>query len=464
MKLLEIAVETDYHKKIEGIFVHIHSDTTKSRRSCLSDEAAMSQSDQTRRQALAFGVITQFVGTTLYGVSSFALSIVILRETGSLWAYAGNSFAAAAITAFFGPVAGIAVDSVGRTKVVSIAALANVALASLALFADGFSQASILFSFLLTAACCVLTSCSAIVSISLPRLLASTVDRVGSHLNSIQISEQCARIISPFFLFLFYPISFREIGFTVTFLSFFLLLAALGCQRGIGALERRATTAAETEKVDTRPSLSNMVNYIAKDRVLRVLAVYLAISTACVELAATGLTPVAISFSSEAMLGLSFTMANVAAVCGSIAAKGLTNLWNKRFALKIFLCIEAIGGVLIAVESQTDSIVIFTTALAAGFFILPASLIAAQVAWLGDAPKTQQGILSGLERTSSWSLVPLAYLVGPLLVPPTDYGSGAFAVETFRTIVLVAAILLILSSLLAWILMVSPAPQRNATN
>lgn len=424
----------------------------------------MSQSEQVRRQGLVFGIVTQFVGTTLYGVSSFALSIVILRETGSLWAYAGNAFAAAAITAFFGPVAGIAVDSIGRARVVGIAALATAALASLALLAEGLNQASLLFSFLLTAVCCVLTSCSAIVSISLPRLLANTADRVGGHLNSIQISEQCARIVSPLLLFVFYPISFREIGWTITLLSFFLLLATLWRRREIGTLEGWAAGATEAEKIIPRPNLSQMLEYIKKDRILRLLAIYLAVSTACVELAATGLTPVAISFSSEAMLGLSFAIANVAAVCGSIAAKGLANCWNKRFALKTFLFIEAIGGVLIAIESQTESLVIFTVALASGFFILPASLIAAQVAWLGDAPKSQQGILSGLERTSSWILVPFAYLVGPLLVPPAEYGSGAFAVETFRAIVLAAAILLFLSSALAWMLMLPRVPQRNAAN
>lgn len=423
----------------------------------------MTRPDTAHRQELAFGLVTQFVGTTLYGVSSFTLSIVILRETGSLWAYAGNAFSAAAITALFGPVAGMAVDTIGRAKVVGMVALANVALSGLALFAGGFGHAPTFYAFLLTVFCCLLTSCSAVVAVSLPGLLADTPGGVGGRLNSIQISEQVARVVSPLLLLAFYPISFQEIGLVIAVLSLTLLIATLFCARKVKILESRAASPGARDG-GARPSLSEMLKYIKKDGVLRILAIYLAISTACVELASTGLAPVVISFSSEALLGLSFAIANVAAVCGSIAAKGLTNHWNKRFALKTFLLIEAAGGILIAVESQTESIVTFTVALASGFFILPASLIAAQVAWLGDAPKGQQGVLSGLERTSSWVLVPFAYLLGPLLVPPAEFGREAFAVDTFRMIVLAAAVVLFVTSALAWGLIVPRASRGDVTD
>ena len=131
----------------------------------------------------------------------------------------------------------------------------------------------------------------------------------------------------------------------------------------------------------------------------------------------------------------------------------LQPFWSRAFAIRLFLAIEFAGGILIAIESQTQSVVVYTMALAAGFFIMPASLVAAQYVWLGGASRQRQGILSGLERTSSWLLVPFAYATAPFWIPQGASALSEAAVDALRMVGLAAALALAGSTVIAWFLL-----------
>ena len=212
------------------------------------------------------------------------------------------------------------------------------------------------------------------------------------------------------------------------------------------------------DEVRTTFSLRDIVRAAVRDPVLRVFAPYLMISTACVELAVITLTPIVLSYATEGQLGVAFSLANAAAVAGSLLLSRIRPDWTRTSALKAFLLIEGIGGVLIAIEAMTSSIEVFTAALVAGFLILPTSLVAAQVIWLGNAPRSQQGILSGLERFASWCLVPVAILLGPLLASPLEGGEVLLDIEVLRLIALGAAVTLFASTILTWLLLITFAP------
>ncbi|MHA7773864.1 MFS transporter [Roseibium sp. M-1] len=414
----------------------------------------MSKEKFTRKsqfQTTIYSMASQFLGTSLYSLCSFALSVVLLRETGSLWAYAGNAFIAASMIAFFGPVAGLLSDRFGRTNlVIGADALLLVWVVAVALVPG--PQNIILLSLVTTFLACVSASCLTVISISMPRLVADSSIKIGKMLSLVQSAEQIARVGAPLLLVLFLPLDLQELAAIISLLVVGHLLLSLYFRRIIRIVERSTSFASNKNEAagSAKISASSMIRLTVKDPVLRIFAPYLAVSTACVELAAITLTPVVISFSSEAWLGIAFAIANASAVVGSILTARFCNRWTKGFAFKVFLLIEGAGAILIGIESQTTSIFVFISALSVGFLIMPMSLVAAQFIWLGDAPKSQQGLLSGLERFSSWLFVPLAFLIGPMFVPPLEVGPANYDVEALRLLAALAATGLFLSTLIVW--------------
>ncbi len=400
---------------------------------------------------LRFAQAGQFVGTSMYGVCTIALSILILRETGSFSAYGGNVVIAAAGTALFGPLAGLLIQRIGRAML-TIAVSAGVLLAATATLLAATSGADVLpWSLLLTLACSIQCSAMAVMSISLPRLLEERGIDLSGGLARIQLAEQSARVLSPLLLVVFVPLNLIQIAVILQLLGAWTLLLGLRRWRLISSLERRVESS-PAEKA-SRVSARDMLAILRQDRTIRIFAPYLAVSTACVEVAAIALAPVVVSFAGEAMFGLSMTIANISAVCGSIAVRWLQPFWSRAFAIRLFLAIEFAGGILIAIESQTQSVVVYTMALAAGFFIMPASLVAAQYVWLGGASRQRQGILSGLERTSSWLLVPFAYATAPFWIPQGASALSEAAVDALRMVGLAAALALAGSTVIAWFLL-----------
>lgn len=409
---------------------------------------------------ISFAAVSQLIGVSLYVTCSFAMGVVLLRETQSLWVYSGNALICTAMISFMGPIFGNLSDRFGRATMSSVLASVSAIWATVALvFLDKDSMVQIaLITSLFT---CAAASCLGVVSISTPGLLAKRGDsaETASGLGKIQVAEQVARIAAPLLLLVFVPLSLQTILIFICLLSVLEVLVSMRFSGLITMLEQSvpAAGAEAQQKVTPREILQLAIS----DPVLKIFAPYLAISTACVELAIITLTPIVLSYATESQLGLAFSLANAAAITGSLILSRLKPNWTRTSALKAFLIIEGVGSILIAIEAITSSISIFTVALVLGFLIMPTSLVAAQVVWLGEAPREQQGVLSGLERFASWCLVPFAILLGPLLASPLEAGEALLDIQVLRTIALSAAFGLFASTLAAWLMLITFSPTRR---
>lgn len=407
-----------------------------------------------RLSIISFAAVSQLIGVSLYATCSFSIGVVLLRETQSLWVYSGNALICTAMMSFMGPIFGNLSDRFGRTTMSgALSALSAIwAAVALVIFdAESMVQIALITSLV----SCAAASCLGVVAISTPGLQSRRGDSgaTASGLGKIQVAEQIARIAAPLLLLVFVPLSLQTVLIFICLFSMLEILVSLYFAGPITALERSISVGV-TEK-QQRVKLREIVRLSISDPVLKIFAPYLAISTACVELAVITLTPIVLSYATEGQLGLAFSLANVAAITGSLILSRLRPNWTRVSALKAFLVIEGIGSTLIAIEALTSSIFIFMAALVAGFLMMPTSLVAAQVVWLGEAPREQQGVLSGLERFASWCLVPFAILLGPILASPLEAGEALLDIPVLRTIALSAALGLFVSTITCWLMLVT---------
>lgn len=395
-----------------------------------------------------FAALSQFVGASFYVTCSFATGVVLLRESGSLWLYAGNAFLAAAIVGFMGPIFGTLADRYGRIRIAI--AVAVILMLWLLAFLTLVPPARHLYASLITTLlACFFSSCMSVTSISLPGIVSGeTSEKLGASLSKIQIAEQIARVAAPMLLLILFPLTVKQISIFILLTTSVYFVAALLYAGEIGRHEQLFRSKSVPRHGDH--SLSVVFSVFKANPFLKWFAPYLAVSTACVELSAVALTPVVLSFTSEGNIGTAFAIANFSAVVGSICISRFNKAWSDKVALSSFLAIEATGGVLIAIEATTSSFALFATALAFGFLIMPASLVAAQCLWLGSAPPTQHGVISGLERFASWVLVPFAFILGPVLAPPIAVSAAPYDVEMLRNIALCGGLLLTVSAVAFW--------------
>lgn len=413
-----------------------------------------------RFSIISFATVSQLIGVSFYVTCSFAMSIVLLRETQSLWVYSGNALICTAMMSLMGPIFGNLSDRFGRTMMSGVLSAVSACWAALALVildAESMVQIALITS-LFT---CATASCLGVVSISTPGLRAERGDygETGSGLEKIQVAEQVARIAAPLLLLAFSPLDLQTILIFICVFSVLEVIISLHSADMIITLERSISAAGT--KAEHRVKPRDIFRLAISDPVLKIFAPYLTISTACVELAVITLTPIVLSYATESQLGLAFSLANAAAIVGSLTLSHLRPNWTRVSALKAFLVIEGIGSILIAIEAVTSSIVVFIAALVAGFLIMPISLVAAQIVWLGEAPREQQGVLSGLERFASWCLVPFAILLGPILASPLEASKALLDIQMLRTIAFGAAFGLFASTLTTWFMLITFGPTRH---
>jgi len=262
-------------------------------------------------------ICSQFSGSAIYAVCSFALSVVLLRQTGSLWIFAGNTFLAAAATALMGPISGILVDRLGRSSV-CLAGLLAAMLAGLLTWLTSQTALTIPATLLFTALAGLVSSCLAVTAVSLPGILSSNRPEMGRLLAGIQIADQSARVLAPLALLIFYPMSVAKVVGVVCTLATLNIMLFLVLRHDLRAVEGAARPEHAASSGRLLHDLRDALRTVTSDRVLRIFAPYLTISTACVELAAIALTPIFLSFGTESQLGLSFGLANAAALLGSV--------------------------------------------------------------------------------------------------------------------------------------------------
>lgn len=355
--------------------------------------------------------VFQFLGTLLFSVASFALSISLLRETGSLWSYVFNALFVSSITAIIGPFSGLIVDKIGRAKTACIVGSLCM-LSGLVGYADTGNIDILFNAALISISNSVAMSVLSVIATSTPKMIYDDLAKAGKMLSSIQISDQCARVISPLLLFFLYPLNLDKIALVSALVGALIVVFSLLIFSHLKITEK--SNYSEKEE-DEKYTIRDMLKLLYTDKTLRIFAPFLAITTAAFELSIIVLNPIFLSFSDEKTLGVAFTIANGFAVLGGICIAKVGKKWSKNFAINIFILIEMVGAILIAIESQTSSPIVYISALAIGFFIMPASLVAAQIIWLGDTPKEHQGLVSGLERFASWVLVPFAYVLAPVM-------------------------------------------------
>ncbi|WP_162617642.1 MFS transporter [Yoonia maritima] len=397
-------------------------------------------------KVLLFAASLQFLGTASFNLSVFGAGLLLLREAESIVPYIANGFVASFVIACFGPFAGNISDRIGRTQSSLIISLLAMGVSILALTL-GSSSVWAFLTLSLTLASALFMSTLSVVAMSSARLTSSKVEQIGSVLSKVQIAEQAGRIVAPLLIVLLFPIGLWGLAITQALLFSVAICVIVAFRTEIGKSETMATPK-EANKALAPTPIREMFGLIRRDSLLRVFAPYLAVSTACVELSILALTPVALSIMTEQLLATAFMIANVSAVMGGLLATRLTPRWSVSFAIFIFISIEAAGAMLFAMQSQTTNLYVYAAALCFGYFIMPTSLISAQVAWLANIPKQDQGVAAGLERTSSWLLVPLAYLIGPLVVPPSSTSFDPEVVSAFRSVALYAAIALFVASIL----------------
>jgi MFS transporter, DHA3 family, macrolide efflux protein len=406
-----------------------------------------------------FVLYLQFCATLLVSLSSFALGVTLLRETGSVTNYAINAFFSAFPTVVFSPIAGVLVDKIGRSNLAIIVGLTCVVSGSIP-FIQTFDSKTLPYV-LLSLSNSISAGALSVIVMSTPRLVTSGRVGVGSFLSKIQVSEQTARVLGPLIVIVLFPLSLAKIALVVVVLGVGTILVSIASIRSLKTSEIRSTNiSTKNESKIINSSIASSIRLLRENMLLRFLAPYVALTTASIELVSIVLIPVVLSFGGERTLSIALSLANFGAVISSLILARQRPNWDRRRALFILLSVEILGAICICIESITNSPLVYTLALIIGFSALPFLLISSQIIWLEGIPNEHLGRVSGLQKLSSWVFVPLSYIIGPLIGTQIAKTDPRLEIEIFRMIALSSGLFVVVITIAFFVY----SSQRLLTN
>jgi MFS transporter, DHA3 family, macrolide efflux protein len=373
----------------------------------------------------------QFVSLMGSGMTGFALGVWIFQSTGSVTRFALIAFCASLPGILISPIAGALIDRYDRRwiMVLSDAGAGVCTLAIGLMLWTGHLEIWHIYIIVAISSAFVAfqwPAHSAAITLLVPK------QQLGRASGMVQSAQAAAQIIAPVMAGLLIGIVRVEGIVLIDFATFLFAVLTLLIVR-IPAPPKSQTE--ETAKsslwqealygwryIKARPGLMQLLRFFAVTNFLMSMAVVL-------------ISPLVLSFTTAAVLGVVLTVA----ACGMLAGSVLLSIWGgpKRRLLSILGC-SVLQAIFMIVGGLRPSAVL--VAIAAFGFLFANALVtgSSQIIWQTKVASDVQGRVFAVRRMIAWSSIPLAYLVaGPLadkVVRPLMDTNGLLAGSVGRVI------------------------------
>lgn len=350
------------------------------------------------------GQLVSLVGS---GLTRFAIGVWVFQQTGSAIDLSLLYVAALLPGVLVAPWAGVLIDRWNRrwTMLLSDSVAAVV---MLSIFVPAISEQLALWHVYLAAS--ILSIAESIqwpaYRAAIPQLVPS--ESLGRANGLTEVAEGVSQLIAPVVagallgLIQLRGILLIDFG---TFLFAFVTLMAV-------RIPDTPVSAAQQESLAPLKEARDGIRHLAAARGLLGLLSLFAARNLLVGMATVLLTPLILSFSTEATLGVTLSIGGIGMLLGSV----LISIWGgpKRMVLGIVV-FQLLTGAAISVAGFRPSVYWIASALFVAMFALPITRSSHQTIWQRKIEPRMQGRLFALRRMVMTSVLPISYLcAGPL--------------------------------------------------
>jgi DHA3 family macrolide efflux protein-like MFS transporter len=352
-----------------------------------------------------FGQLISLTGT---GLTGFALGVWVYQRTGSVTQFALIAIATTLPGILFSPIAGALVDRWDRRWAMFLsdagASLCTLSMCLL-LFVGRLQVWEIYIAMAIS---------STITAFQWPAYSAATTllvpkEHLGRASGMVQIAEAVAQIGSPaiagVMMGIFPIFSILLVDFVTYLFALFTLL--------ITRFPKPETTAESKARQGSllREAAFGWTYIVARPGLLGLL-LYFASANFVTGFAQVLFTPLVLSLTTPAVLGLIWSVGGIGFLVGSLAM----SLWGgPRQRILGILCSGLLEGVVLLIIGFPPRVIVFATAVFLFFLAEPVIGGCSQATWQVKTPPDVQGRVFAVRRMIAWSSLPLSYLLaGPL--------------------------------------------------
>ena len=350
----------------------------------------------------------QLVSLTGSGLTGFALGVWVYQNTGSVTQFALISLFTSLPGIVFSPIAGALVDRWDRRQamILSDAGAGLCTLSVAILFFTGRLEVWHIYI--------VMAISSTFSAFQWPAYSAATTllvpkKHLGRASGMVQLGEAAAQIISPVLAGGLLGLIQVEGILLIDFATFLFAVVTLMIVR----VPKPETTAeGEAGKGTLLREASYGWTYIRARAGLLGLLLFFAMSNFATGIVQVLFTPLVLSFTTAATLGLLLSVGGLGFLTGSI----MMSLWGgpKRRMYGI-LSSNLLSGVVLCAAGLPPKLWLLGTAAFLVFFTLPISNSCSQAIWQSKTAPDVQGRVFATRRMIAWASLPIAYLMaGPL--------------------------------------------------
>jgi DHA3 family macrolide efflux protein-like MFS transporter len=352
-----------------------------------------------------FGQFISVIGSSL---TSFALGIWVLKETGSISKFSMILLCASLPNILLSMFAGVIVDRFKRKWIMMISD-GVAGLASLVLFTLLYTKSLEIWHIYIIVAITSIFS-----SLQMPAYQSSVSllvpkEQLGRANGLMQLADASSIVIAPILAgFLLHLFGIYSVVL-IDFLSFFVAISTMLMVK-LPELDLN-----NKEKLNTASFLREAKagwTYIKERKGLKWLLINFAIANFLLGFFNVLLQPLILTLSNERVLGVVISMTGIGMLAGSILMSSWGGPKNK---IKGLFGFGTMIGVCIGIAGTSESLVLITIALSLSLFCLPISNACSRVIWQSKVDPKLQGRVFSLRSMVSTSLSPIAIvLAGPV--------------------------------------------------
>lgn len=370
------------------------------------------------------GQILSLMGS---GLTGFALGVWVFQQTGSVTDFAIIMLTNTIPGIIAAPFAGVIVDRFDRRYVMMISDF-TAALGTLGIFLLLLSgNLQVWHIYIMTA---IASTANAFQSPAYQSTVSMLVPKkhLGRANGMVQMAEAISVVVAP----LLAGLLMVWIGMTyivmIDFITATIAISSLFLVRFPRVSKAEDVDKSSKKKGSILREIAEGWRYIVERPGLKGLIIYFAISNFLFGFFNVSLTPLILSFASEAQLGTVMSMSGLGMIVGGL----LVSIWGgpKKRALGLFIA-GMINAIVNAFIGFKESVLLIGILMMCMFITINIANASSQAIWQSKVPSEVQGRVFSLRRMIAVSLSPIAYIVsGPLLdhgLEPLMATDGALA-------------------------------------
>lgn len=370
-----------------------------------------------------FGQLISILGS---GLTGFALGVWVFQQTGSVTNFAIIMLTNVLPGVIASPFAGVIVDRLDRRLVMIISDI-TAALATVGVFVLLLSgQLQVWHIYILSA---IYSTANAFQSPAYQATVSLLVPRqhLGRANGMIQMAEAISVVVAPMLAgLLLYWVGLTFIVM-IDFITAAIAITSLLLVR-FPRIAKDASNTSAKKKGNIRQEIAAGWRYIVERPGLKGLLIFFAISNFLLGFANVGLTPLILSFATEAELGIVMSLAGVGMLVGGL----LVSIWGgPKKKIRGLLFAGMIHGLINIAFGLKESIVLMGSLMMLMMILINIGNASSQTVWQSKVAPEVQGRVFALRRMLAVSLSPVAYIIsGPIIdrgLEPMMAADGALA-------------------------------------